>query len=316
MIAQIQTLSGYKMKEKTFQNAIPCIGIGLHSGAKTTMTFNPAPCGSGIIFKRTDVTDKDNLIPAKYDAVVDTRMCSCIANTDGVSVSTIEHVMAALHGFGITNALIEVSGPEVPILDGSAEDYVTLFECAGVREQDAPLKALRILKEVCFSDGKGAEACLYPSELGLSLDFMIDFKQSKAIGRQEYSIDLTEEAFKDSVAYARTFGFIQEVELLRSMGLAKGGSLDNAVVVEGDNVMNPEGLRSDNEFVVHKTLDAIGDLYQVGMPVVGHFSGVKSGHAHTNELLRKLMADASAYEIVVLDEYLASVAKKNQTKVA
>lgn len=316
MIAQVQTLSGYKMKEKTFQNAMPCVGVGLHSGAKITMVFNPAPIGTGIVFKRTDVTDKDNLIPAKFDAVVDTRMCSCIANKDGVSVSTIEHAMAALHGFGITNALIEISGPEVPILDGSAQDYVTLFECAGVREQDAPQKALKILKEVCYADGKGAEVCLYPAEIGLSLDFMIDFKQTKAIGRQEYSIDLTEENFKDSVAYARTFGFSAEVEMLRQMGLAKGGSLENAVVVEGDNIMNPEGLRSENEFVVHKTLDAVGDLYQVGMPVIGHFSGVKSGHAHTNELLRKVMADKSAYEIVVLDDYMADMNKKGQIKVA
>lgn len=316
MIAEIQTLSAYKNCEKTFQNAIPCVGTGLHSGAKITMTFLPAPVGTGIVFKRTDVTDKNNLIPALYTAVADTRMCSCIANEAGVSVSTIEHVMAALHGFGISNAVIEVSGPEVPILDGSAQDYVTLFECAGVMEQDAPLKALHILKEVCYEDGKGAEACLYPSEKGLSLDFMIDFKQSKAIGRQEYSIDLSEHSFKDSIAYARTFGFSQEVEMLRSMGLAKGGFLENAVVVEGDSVLNAEGLRSENEFVVHKTLDAVGDLYQVGMPVIGHFSGVKSGHAHTNELLRKLMADKSAYEVVVVDDYLRSLAKKSEIKVA
>lgn len=316
MIAEIQTLSSYKNCEKTFQNAIPCVGTGLHSGAKITMTFLPAPVGTGIVFKRTDITDKNNLIPATYTAVADTRMCSCIANEAGVSVSTIEHVMAALHGFGVSNAVIEVSGAEVPILDGSAQDYITLFECAGVMEQDAPLKALKILKEVCYEDGKGAEACLYPAESGLSLDFMIDFKQSKAIGRQEYSIDLSEENFKDSIAYARTFGFSQEVEMLRSMGLAKGGSLENAIVVEGDSVLNTEGLRSENEFVVHKTLDAVGDLYQTGMPVIGHFSGVKSGHAHTNELLRKLMADKSAYEVVIVDDYLAALAKKNQVKVA
>lgn len=303
MIAEIQTMTSYKYCEKTLQNAIPCVGIGLHGGKKVNMTLKPAPIGTGIVFVRTDVTDKKNTIPATYDRIVDTRLCSCLGNEDGVTVSTIEHLMGALSGFGITNLLIEVDGPEVPIMDGSAADFATLIECAGVLEQDAPLKALKILKEVSFADGKGAEVCLYPAEEGLSIDFMIDFKQSRAIGRQEYSIMLTPRSFKDAVAYARTFGFAQEVEMLRTMGLARGGSLDNAVVVDGDKVINPEGLRSDNEFVVHKTLDAVGDLYQVGMPIIGHFSGVKSGHAHTNTLLRHLMSDPSAYEIVTMDEY-------------
>lgn len=316
MIAEIKPLSPYKTKEKTFQNAIPCVGVGLHSGKKTTMTLNPAPSGTGIVFVRTDVTDKNNVIKASYLNVCDTRMCSCVSNEDGVSIGTIEHLMATLSGFGISNAMIEVDGPEVPILDGSAQDYVTLFECAGVMELDAPQKAIKILKEVCFEDGKGAECCLYPAEEGFSLDFMIDFKQSKVIGRQEYSIELSERTFKDYVAYARTFGFAHEVEALRQMGLARGGSLENAVVVEGDNVLNKEGLRSENEFVVHKILDAVGDLYQVGLPIIGHFSGVKSGHMHNNQLLRKLMADKSAYEIVTVDDYKASLLKKSQQKVA
>lgn len=312
MIAEIQTMTSYKYCEKTLQNAIPCVGIGLHSGKKVGMTLKPAPAGTGIVFVRTDVTDKKNTIPATYDRIVDTRLCSCLGNEDGVTVSTIEHLMGALSGFGITNLFIEVDSPEVPIMDGSASDFATLIECAGVLEQDAPLKALKIKKEVSFSDGKGAEVCLYPAEEGLSIDFMIDFKQSRAIGRQEYSITLTPRSFKDSVAYARTFGFAQEVEMLRTMGLARGGSLDNAVVVDGDKVLNPEGLRSENEFVVHKTLDAVGDLYQVGMPIIGHFSGVKSGHAHTNMLLRRLMADPSAYEIVTLDEYEETLYQKER----
>ncbi len=302
MIAEVKTLSGFKHCEKTFQNAIGCVGVGLHSGAKVRLTFKPASVGTGIVFHRTDVTDKNNVVPATYAHVADTRMCSCVANADGVSVGTMEHLMGALSAFGITNAIIEIDGPEVPILDGSAEDYITLFECAGVREQEAPQKVVRILKEVCFDDGKGASVCLYPSDKALSIDFMIDFPQSKAIGRQEYSIEMGYKSFKNDIAYARTFGFAKEVEMLRSMGLARGGSMENAVVVEGDNVLNPEGLRSENEFVVHKVLDAVGDLYQLGMPVYGHFSGVKSGHMHTNELLRKLMADASAYEIITMDE--------------
>ena len=309
MIAEIKTLTEHKYCEKTLQNAIPCVGIGLHSGVKVHMTLRPAPVGSGIVFKRVDVSDKDNIIPVSYETVVDTRMCSCVGNKDGVTVGTIEHLMAALSGFGITNVLIEVDNFEVPVMDGSASDFVTLIECAGVVKQDAPLKAIKILKEVVFDDGKGASVCLYPSEKDLSIDFMIDFAKSKLIGRQEYSIVLSERSFKDSVAYARTFGFAQEVEMLRSMGLAKGGSLDNAIVVEGDTVLNKDGLRSENEFVVHKTLDAVGDLYQVGMPIIAHFSGVKSGHYHTNMLLRKLMADKSNYEIVNLDDYEAASLK-------
>lgn len=307
MNAEIKMMTSYKYCEKTLQNAIPCSGIGLHGGKKVNMTLHPAPIGTGVVFRRVDVTDRDNLIPATYDRVVDTRMCSCVGNEAGVTVSTIEHLMGALHGFGITNVIIDVDSPEVPVLDGSAMGYVTLIECAGILEQDAPLKAIKILKDVSFADGKGAEVCLYPADEGLSLDFMIDFKQSRAIGRQEYSIRLTPRTFKDAIAYARTFGFAQEVEMMRSMGLAKGGSLDNAIVVDGDQVVNPEGLRSDNEFVVHKTLDAVGDLYQLGVPIIGHFSGVKSGHMHTNTLLRQLMADESAYEIVTLDAYEASL---------
>ena len=307
MIAEIKTLTAYKNCEKTLQNAIPCVGIGLHGGQKVHMTLKPAPVGHGIVFKRVDVTDKDNLVPVSYETVVDTRMCTCVGNKDGVTVGTIEHLMAALAGFGITNILIELNGAEVPVMDGSAMDFVTLIECAGIVKQDAPLKAVKILKDVSFEDKNGAGVCLYPSEKDLSIDFMIDFKQSRVIGRQEYSIVLTERTFKDSVAYARTFGFAQEVEMLRAMGLGRGGSLDNVVVVEGDMVLNKEGLRSENEFVVHKTLDAIGDLYQLGMPIIGCFSGVKSGHMHTNALLRKLMADKSAYEIVNADDYEESL---------
>ena len=303
MNAEIQTMTLYKNCEKTLQNSIPCVGIGLHSGQKIHMMMKPAPIGTGIVFVRTDVTDKDNKIPAKYDYVVDTRMCSCLGNKDGVIVGTIEHLMGALNGLGVTNAIIEVDGPEVPLMDGSATDFVTLIECAGIMNQDEPLKALKILKEVSFDDGKGANVALLPADSGLEIDFMIDFPESQVIGRQEYSIDLTEENFKDSIAYARTFGFAKDIDMLRSMGLAKGGSLENAVVVDGNKVLNPEGTRSENEFVVHKTLDAVGDLYQVGMPIIGRFEGTKSGHMHTNALLRRLMADESAYEIVTLDEY-------------
>lgn len=312
MIATVKSLSAYKYRQTTIQNAISCVGVGVHRGQKATLTLKPAPVNTGIVFCRTDVKDKNNLIKATYDNVVDTKLCSCIGNADGVTVSTIEHLMGAIFGYNITNLIVEIDGPEVPIMDGSAQDFLTLFDCAGVLEQDAPLMAVKILKEVSFADDKGAEVFLEPAAEGLELNFMIDFKQTKAIGRQEYSIMLTKDSFRDAIAYGRTFGFLKEVEMLRSMGLGKGGSLENAIVVDGDVVINPTGLRSDNEFVVHKTLDAVGDLYQLGMPIIGRFFGFKSGHMHTNMLLRKLMADKSAYEIVSMDDYMDSLLIKER----
>ncbi len=318
MIAEIKTLSAYRYREKTLQNSIPCTGVGLHNGHKVRMTLKPAGIGAGIRFIRTDVTDRDNAIPVSYLNVADARLCSCLQNAAGVSVSTVEHLMAALAGFGITNITIEVDGPEVPIMDGSATDFITLIRCAGIMELDAPLKAVKILKEVVRADGKGAEVCLYPAREGLEIDFMIDFKKSSAIGRQEYSIALTERDFCDSVAYARTFCMAQEVEMMHQAGLARGGSLDNAVVVDGDKVLNPTGLRSENEFVVHKTMDVIGDLWQLGMPIIGHFSGAKSGHALTNALLRDVMADPTAYAVVTMDDYMSDLAagRRNARKSA
>ena len=311
MIAEIQTMGTYKYCQKTLQNPITCVGVGLHTGQKVHMTLRPAEIDTGIVFRRVDITDKDNVIPATYNHVVDARLCTCIGNTAGVKVSTIEHIMGALAGFCISNAVIEVDGPEVPLMDGSAADFVTLIECAGVMDQNAPLRAIKVNQEVVLVD-KGAEVALTPAEDGLDLNFMIDFK-SRAIGHQEYSVPLDTDTFKNDIAYARTFGLAEEVDALRAMGLIQGGSLDNAVVVQGDTILNPEGLRSENEFVVHKVLDAVGDLYQLGMPVIGHFMGVKSGHAHTNALLKMLMADEKNYTVVCLDDYEA---EKNVRKTA
>lgn len=311
MIAEIQTMGTYKYCQKTLQNPITCVGVGLHTGQKVHMTLRPAEIDTGIVFRRVDITDKDNVIPATYNHVVDARLCTCIGNTAGVKVSTIEHIMGALAGFCISNAVIEVDGPEVPLMDGSATDFVTLIECAGVMDQNAPLRAIKVNQEVVLVD-KGAEVALTPAEDGLDLNFMIDFK-SRAIGHQEYSVPLDTDTFKNDIAYARTFGLAEEVDALRAMGLIQGGSLDNAVVVQGDTILNPEGLRSENEFVVHKVLDAVGDLYQLGMPVIGHFMGVKSGHAHTNALLKMLMADEKNYTVVCLDDYAA---EKNVRKTA
>lgn len=303
MIAEIKNIINYEYSEKTVRNSISCVGIGLHTGQKVTLTINPAPINTGILFRRIDVKGKDNLILASYKNVSDTRLCTCISNSAGVSVSTIEHLMGSLSGFGITNTIIDIDGPEVPLMDGSANDFVTLLECAGALEQNAPLHAIKIKKEISLKDQNGIEISLFPADQGLDINFVIDFPQSKAIGRQEYSILLTEDSFKSSIGYARTFGFAHEIDALRKMGLIKGGSLDNAVVLNQERVLNPEGLRSDNEFVVHKVLDAVGDLYQVGMPIIGCFVGVKSGHAHTNALLKELMSNPENYEIVELDTY-------------
>ena len=286
--------------QKTIQNAIPCTGIGLHSGKAIQMTLYPAAVNTGIVFRRTDVVDKNNTLPAKWNCVVDTRLNTCLGNSEGVILSTVEHFMGALAGLGITNLVAEVNGPEMPIMDGSANDFITLLECAGVQVQNEPVKALKILKKVVFDDNKGATTSLEPADNGLTLNFEIDFPQSKAIGHETVSVVLNEENFKQLVAPARTFGFAKEVEQLRSMGLAQGASLENAVAVEGDSVLNPEGLRLKNEFVAHKVLDAVGDLYQAGMPIIGTFTGIKSGHFHNNQLLRLIFADSSAYEIVEL----------------
>ncbi|MBQ4472095.1 MAG: UDP-3-O-[Alphaproteobacteria bacterium] len=286
--------------QKTIAKIIEADGIGLHSGKPIHMTLKPADPNTGIVFFRVDVTDKDNCVPAKWDHVVDTRMNTCLGNASAVVISTVEHFMGALAGLGVTNLAVELSGPELPLMDGSARDFVTLLEEAGVVKQSEPVKALKILKAVEFSDGKGATTRLDPADSGLSFKFEIDFPQTKIIGHQQIDFDLNEAAFKQLIAPARTFGFAAEVEQLRAMGLAQGASLENAIAIQGDSVLNPGGLRDANEFVEHKVLDAIGDLYEAGMPIIGRFTGVKSGHFHNNQLLRAVFADPANYEIVTL----------------
>ena len=309
MIADISRISSeYKVCQKTFRSSIFAVGVGVHSGAKAKISFHPAPIDTGLVFRRIDVTDKENSIPATYEYVVDTKMCSCFGNKAGVTVSTAEHVMAALSACGVTNAYIDVDGPEIPIMDGSARDFVFLFDCVGLIEQDAPLKVLKIKKEVSFTDDKGITVSLSPAQDGLTFDFAIDFP-ARIIGHQETKFTLSKDSFKKEIAYARTFCQLQEIEYLRSLGLARGGSLENAIVVNGDSIMNPEGLRDELEFVRHKTLDAVGDLYQAGMPIIGAFKGEKSGHYHNNMLLREVFKDASNYEIIDLNESVEEAEK-------
>ena len=282
------------LKQKTLKSAISCTGIGLHSGEKVSMTLHPADPGFGIVFRRTDVAGEGVEIPAKHDHVVDTRLCTAIG-AQGKSIGTVEHLMAALAGAGIDNALIEVGGAEVPVMDGSAAPFLFLIDCAGIVEQDAPRKAVRVLKPVSIIDGDKS-ATLNPDQ-GFTLDFQIEFA-NPLIGSQSMTVDMAEGVFKNEIARARTFGFLHEAEALWAAGLAKGASLENAVVVSGDKVLNEDGMRFDDECVRHKILDAVGDLYMAGAPILGRYEGVRASHALNNRLLRALFADPANYEIV------------------
>ena len=296
-----------KYQQKTIKHEISCVGIGLHTGNKISMTLKPAEINTGIVFHRTDAAGRDAYIPARHEYVVDTRMCTCIGNKDGVKVATIEHLMAAIHAMGVNNLMIDIDGPETPVMDGSSAPFVFLLECAGIKAQGAPLKALRILKTVRYTSGD-KELVLPPAEKGLNMHFSIDFPAS-VIGHQEADLDLTAANFKNMFSRARTFGFLQDIEMLRSIGLARGGSLDNAILVNDNTIMNKDGLRYSNEFVRHKMLDAVGDLYMCGYPMIADFSGSRSGHTDTNALLSAVFADESNYEIVDMATYYASLAE-------
>jgi UDP-3-O-[3-hydroxymyristoyl] N-acetylglucosamine deacetylase len=276
--------------QKTLRSAVQCSGVGLHSGAKVTMTLKPAEPNAGISFVRTDLDGVT--IPARWDHVVDTRMCTVVGNSDGVTIGTVEHLMAAFSGLNVDNAVVEVDGPELPVMDGSSGPFVFLIECAGLLEQACARRAIRILEPVRAS-GDGWAVCLMPGN-GFSVDVEIDYGRS-VVGNQSLAMDLVNGTFKKELARARTFGFLEEVQELRAAGLARGGSLDNAVVISGDRILNEEGLRYQDEFVRHKALDAVGDLYLAGAPIIGRFHGTRSGHAANNRLLRTLFARAKAW---------------------
>jgi len=268
------------------------VGTGLHSGQPVRMVVRPAAADSGIWFRRVDVSDEDALIPARWDAVVASRLCTLVANGAGLSVSTIEHVMAALAGCGIHNALIEIDGPEVPILDGSAAPFVERFLASGLWAQSAPVRAIRVLKTIEVREGE-AVARLEPSKM-LEIDFCIDFSEA-AIGRQEKMLDMSNGAFVRELCDSRTFCRQADVDTMRANGLALGGNLENAVVFEGDRVVSPGGLRYADEPVRHKMLDALGDLALAGGPILGRYTGLRAGHALTNRLLRALFDDDGAW---------------------
>ena len=275
--------------QKTLKAPIHCRGIGLHSGVHVEMVLRPGAPDTGIRFYRSDLNTE---IAANWRNAIESPLCTTLVNDKGASVGTVEHLMAAFAGIEVDNVLVELDGPEVPAMDGSASPFVFLIECAGLVEQDAPRRVIRILKPISVGT-PGKSAVLVPDDR-FSVSFAIDFA-SCAIRRQELTLSPCPATFKHELSAARTFGFLDEVERMREAGLARGGSLENAVVVAGDQVLNEEGLRYIDEFVRHKMLDAVGDLYLAGAPLLGHFHGTRSGHALNRQLLAALFADRTAW---------------------
>ncbi len=275
--------------QHTLKTVIGCRGVGLHSGRRVALNLIPAPPATGIVFRRTDIGAE---IRASWENILESPRCTILSDGAGATVGTVEHLMAALAGLGIDNLVVELDGPEVPIMDGSAAPFVFLIECAGVTAQDTPRPAIRILKPVRIADAE-AEAMLVPAD-EFALSFEIEF-ENQLVRRQQMTVSLDDGAFKAELSRARTFGFLDDVDRLRAAGLARGGSLDNVIVVDGDRVLNRDGLRYENEFVRHKLLDAIGDLYLAGAPIIGRFHGVRSGHSHNHRLLAALFADDTAW---------------------
>jgi UDP-3-O-[3-hydroxymyristoyl] N-acetylglucosamine deacetylase len=303
--------------QTTLANKVSCRGVGLHSGEKVTMNIIPSVADSGIVFKRLDVPLSQAFIKARFDAVCETNLGTTICNGYGVKISTIEHLMAAIWGVGIDNAVVELSGSEVPVMDGSSEPFVFMLECAGIASLKKPRQILRILKTVEVYDGD-SYARISPNkegDVGMLLNVEIDFSHS-LIGRQIAEYDFREVSFKQSISRARTFGFEHEVAALRKMGLALGGSLDNAVVVGKDKIVNQEGLRYADEFVRHKALDCVGDLFLAGARIDGVVSFLRSGHGINNKLLRALFADDSTYIIEGEDSVLDVLPSSDSVNVA
>jgi len=287
------------IKQRTLRNVIRATGVGLHTGEKVYLTLRPAPVDTGVVFRRIDL-DVPVEVPAIADNVGDTRLSTSLEK-DGVKISTVEHLMSAFAGLGIDNAYVDLTAPEVPIMDGSAGPFVFLLQSAGIQEQSSAKKYIRIKKKLRLEDGdKWAQ--FKPLD-GFKVSFTIDFDHpviKNAI--QVATVDFSTTSFVKEVSRARTFGFMHDLEALRNAGLARGGSLDNAIVMDNYHILNEDGLRYEDEFVKHKVLDAIGDLYLLGHPLIGEFSAHKSGHELNNRLLRMLIEDESAFEVVSFDD--------------
>lgn len=290
---------GAEIFQTTLRNRIGCAGIGLHTGQQVRFTVYPAEAGSGITFRRMDLRGTDGFddanicVQARYDNISSTQLGSTISNAAGASVATIEHLMSAFSGCGIDNARVDLDGPELPVLDGSALPFVVLLECAGIARLSERRQYIRILETIGVEED-GKRASLSPYD-GSALGFEIDFPGT-VIGRQSCVFDSAAGNFKTEIAPSRTFGFLHEVDHLKSLGLARGGSLQNAIVLDGNEILNDGGLRYPDEFVRHKILDAIGDLYLAGAPIMGRFEGVRAGHGLNNKLLQALFNNPQAWE--------------------
>ena len=282
--------------QRTLRTAVGCRGVGLHCGQSVALTLRPAPPDSGIVFRRIDAGAETR---AHWKNTIVSSLSTVLSNGEGVRINTIEHLMAAFAGAAVDNAVVELDGPEVPIMDGSAAPFLHLIEQAGTVAQDEPRRAIKIMKPVTVVDGD-AVASLLPDH-GFSMSFEIDY-ENPLIRRQDLVVTLDPDAFRAELAPARTFGLLDDVPRLHAAGLGRGGSLDNVVVVSGSRVLNRGGLRYADEFVRHKLLDAVGDLYLAGGPIIGHFRGVRSGHAHTRQLLAALFADDDAWCATTLAE--------------
>jgi UDP-3-O-[3-hydroxymyristoyl] N-acetylglucosamine deacetylase len=290
------------MNRQTLASAAVCSGIGLHSGERVRLVLKPAAPGTGIVFERTDLDTVENRVEAKATNVTTVRLGTTIANEAGVSVATVEHLMAALAALGVDDALIEIDGPEIPIVDGSSAPFVDLIAQVGLKASAMPRRAIRVLKAVS-AEFQGRTATFMPS-LRPVIDVEIDFPHP-SVGRQRYAFDISAETFAGEVASARTFGFKRDVEALRAAGLARGGSMDNAVVLDESGILNEEGLRFADEFARHKALDALGDLALAGAPILGRYQASQPGHALNNVAVRALLADETAWKMVTLSEALA-----------
>jgi len=280
-------------KQRTLMNEVGCTGIGLHTGEKVKINLRPAPANSGIKFVRTDLKGRPE-VEVRFDNVFDTTLATTIG-TNGCKVSTIEHLMAAFFGLGIDNAIVELDGPEVPIMDGSAAPFVFLIKSGDIREQKSPKQFIVIKKPFKVDDGNRS-VCIYPSK-ELKITYMIDF-QHPLLRNQEYELTFSGRDFVREISTARTFGFMKDVETLKKNGLARGGSLDNAVVIDDFRIINEDGLRFDDEFVRHKILDFIGDISIVGSPIIGHFVVKKSGHFLNQHMLKKLMEAKKYWKVM------------------
>ena len=268
------------------------VGLGIHTGRSVRVSIGPAPSGAGIGFVRTDVDGIDAVVPARGHAVCQTRLGTMIGNQDGVTVSTVEHLMAAFAALGIDNAVVELNGPETPIMDGSCAPFLRILDRAGRRPQEARRRYLEILEPITVRDGDKSAALIPADQFEVAFEIAFD---TAAIGRQRVDLTIDEATFRRELADCRTFGFLRDVEALRAAGLARGGSLDNVVVIEGGRVMNPEGLRRPDEFARHKAVDAIGDLYLLGAPILGRYEGLYAGHGLNNTLVRALTARPEAW---------------------